>query len=158
SIVNLGSGLEMTQIPTGLHPSDLALSLDGNTLYVANANSDTITVVDTQARAVKETILVRPDPTFPYGSASDGLALSKDSKTLFVASGGNNAIAIVELPNGQHTNSVTQGFVPTDWYPGAVVADSNYVYVANVKGLGSRDGPANTTSWQIGAHLGTANK
>src|SRR6185503_18331466 len=51
SIVNLGSGLEMTQIPTGLHPSDLALSLDGNTLYVANANSDTITVVDTQARA-----------------------------------------------------------------------------------------------------------
>ena len=51
-----------------------------------------------------------------------------------------------------------KGFVPTDWYPGAVVADSNYVYVANVKGLGSRAGQPATTSWQIGAFLGTANR
>jgi DNA-binding beta-propeller fold protein YncE len=89
---------------------------------------------------VKETILVRPDPTFPYGSASTGLALSKDGSTLFVTSGGNNSVALVELPNGQHTNSLIQGFLPTDWYPGAVVTDSNHLYVANVKGLGSRFG------------------
>jgi hypothetical protein len=77
---------------------------------------------------------------------------------LFVASAGNNAIGIVELPNGQHTNSLLQGFVPTDWYPGAVLADSNSLYVANVKGLGSRLGqPANTT-WAIYSFLGTANK
>jgi autotransporter-associated beta strand protein/YVTN family beta-propeller protein len=158
SFVNLTSGLETAQVATGLHPSDIALSLDGDTLYVANANSDTVTVVDTQAKAVKETILVRPDPTFPYGSASDGIGLSKDGTTLFVASGGNNAIAEVELPNGQHTNSVVQGFIPTDSYPGAVVADSNNLYVVNVKGLGSRDGTPNTTAWQIGAYLGTANK
>ena len=158
SFVNLTSGLETAQVATGLHPSDMALSVDGNTLYVANANSDTVSVIDTQAKVVKEIILVRPDPTFPYGSASDGIALSKDGQTLFVASGGNNAIGVVELPNGQHTNSMLQGFVPADWYPGAVVADSNYLYVVNVKGLGSRDGAANTTAWQIGAHLGTANK
>jgi len=125
---------------------------------VANANSDTVTVIDTQAKNVKETVLVRPDPTFPYGSASDGIALSKDGQTLFVASGGNNAIAAIELPNGQHTNSLVQGFIPTDWYPGAVVADGNNLFVVNVKGLGTRDGAPNTTAWQIGAHLGTANK
>src|ERR1051326_924360 len=158
SFVNLTSGLETGQVATGLHPSDMVLGLDGQTLYVANANSDTVTVIDTQSRAVKETVLVRPDPSFPYGSAADGIALSKDGGTLFVASGGNNAMAAVELPNGQHTNSVLQGFIPTDWYPGAVAADSNYLYVANVKGLGSRDGPPNNTSWQIGAYLGTANK
>jgi autotransporter-associated beta strand protein/YVTN family beta-propeller protein len=158
SFVNLITGVETAQVTTGLHPSDLALSADGTTLYVANANSDTVTAINTQTKAIKESILVRPDPTFPYGSAADGLALSKDGTTLFVASAGNNAVAAVELPNGQHTNSVVQGFFPTDWYPGAVVADSNYIYVANVKGLGSRDGqPANTT-WQIFAYLGTANK
>ena len=115
SFVNLTSGAESAQVQTGLHPSALALSRDGASLYVANANSDTVTAIDTQARTVKETILVRPDPTFPYGSASDGLALSPDGKNLFVASAGNNAVAVVELPNGQHTNSLIQGFFPTDW-------------------------------------------
>ena len=158
SLVNLSTGVETAQLPTGLHPSALALSQDGSSLYVANANSDTVTAIDTQAKTVKETILVRPDPTFPYGSAADGLALSADGKNLFVASAGNNALAVVELPNAQHTNSLVQGFVPTDWYPGAVVADSNYVYVANVKGLGSRSGQPANTSWQIFAFLGTANK
>ena len=158
SFVDLSTGVETARVPTGLHPSTLALSEDGNSLYVANANSDTVTAIDPHSKAVKETILVRPDPSFPYGSAADGLALSRDGKDLFVASGGNNAVAVVELPNGQHTNSLVQGFVPTDWYPGAVVADSNYVYVANVKGLGSRAGQPATTSWQITAFLGTASK
>jgi autotransporter-associated beta strand protein/YVTN family beta-propeller protein len=158
SFVNLTTGLQAAQVLTGLHPSALALSQDGSSLYVANANSDTVTAVDTQAKAVKETILVRPDPTFPYGSAADGLALSPDGRTLFVASAGNNAIAVVELPNAQHTNSLVQGFFPTDWYPGAVVADSNYVYVANVKGLGSRASQPAAASYEITAFLGTANK
>ncbi len=158
SVVNLLTGLEATQIPAGLHPCDLELSADGNTLYVANANSDTVTIIDTPSRTVRETVLVRPDPSFPYGSASTGLALSKDGGTLFVTSGGNNALAVVELPNAQHTNSLLRGFLPTDWYPGAVVAGSNFAYVVNVKGLGSRLGQPATTSWQITAYLGTANK
>ena len=158
SFVNLLTGLQTAQTATGLHPCDLELSADGQTLYVANANSDTVSVINTVTRVVKETILVRPDPTFPYGSASTGLALSKDGSKLFVTSGGNNAVAQVELPNAQHTNSLVQGFIPTDWYPGAVVVDSNYLYVANVKGLGSRFGQPATTSWPIEAHLGTANK
>jgi YVTN family beta-propeller protein len=158
SFVNLLTGLEIAQTATGLHPSDVELSPDGTALYVANANSDTVTVINTQTRAVRETILVRPDPTFPYGSAATGLALSKDGQMLFVACGGNNSVAVVELPNAQHTNSLVQGFFPTDWYPGAIVADSNHLYVVNVKGLGTRFGQPVTTAWQIGAHLGTANK
>jgi YVTN family beta-propeller protein/autotransporter-associated beta strand protein len=158
SFVNLSTALETAQVAAGLHPSDVALSSDGNTLYVANANSDTVSVINTQTKSVKETILVRPDPTFPYGSAANGLALSKSGTTLFVATAGNNAIAAVELPNAQHTNSILQGFIPTDWYPGAVVVDTNFVYVANVKGLGSRDGQPANSSWQIFAYLGTANK
>jgi autotransporter-associated beta strand protein/YVTN family beta-propeller protein len=158
SVVNLLTGLETGKIPAGLHPCDVELSPDGNTLYVANANSDTVTIIDTPTRTVRETVLVRPDPSFPYGSASTGLTLSKDGGTLFVTSAGNNALALVELPNAQHTNSLLRGFLPTDWYPGAVVADSNFAYVVNVKGLGTRLGQPATTSWQIGAFLGTANK
>ena len=140
SFVNLASGVETSKVATGLHPSALALSQDGNTLFVANANSDTVTVIDTPSRTVRETILVRPDPALPFGSEADGLALSPDGTLLFVASAGNNAVAVVELPNAQHTNSLLQGFFPTDWYPGAVVVDGAFAYVANVKGLGSRLG------------------
>jgi autotransporter-associated beta strand protein/YVTN family beta-propeller protein len=166
SFVDLAAGLETAQVTTGLHPSDLALSPDGSTLYVANANSDTVMVIDTQARTVRETILVRPSSTLPFGNSSpvpfgsepDALALSADSTKLFVASAGNNAIAVVALPNGQQTNSVVQGFLPTDWYPGAIVADSNYVYSANVKGLGTRSGQPTATSYASSSFLGTANR
>lgn len=150
SVVDLSSNTEVMEIATGLHPSAEALSQDGSTLYVANANSDTVTVINTQMRAVQETIVMKPDPALPTGSACDGLALSPDGKQLYVANGGNNAVGIVELPNGQHTNSLILGFVPTDWYPSAVVADSSNLYVANIKGLGS--GSAVTT------FLGSATK
>ncbi len=167
SVVNLATGLETTQVATGLHPSDLVLSKDGSTLYVANANSDTVTVINPQTKAVRETILVRPSATLPFGSSSTlpfgtepgGLALSVDGTNLFVAAAGNNAIAVIELPNAQHTNSVVQGFFPTDWYPGAVAADSNYVYVPNVKGLGTRWGQPTAVSFSAtGSYLGTANR
>jgi YVTN family beta-propeller protein len=115
----------------------LKLSRDNQTLFVANANSDTVSVINTTTRAVVETILMRPDPRLPFGSASDALSLSRDGATLYVANGGNNAVAVVELPNDQHTNSLIQGFIPTDWYPGAVFADLYHLYVVNCKGIGS---------------------
>lgn len=158
SFVDLTQNLETAKVPTGLHPSDLELSSDGQTLYVANANSDTVALINTANATVRETVLVRPDPTLPFGSAPNALALSRDGKNLFVANGGNNAIAVIELPNAQHTNSLVQGFIPTDWYPGGVVADSNTIYVANIKGLGTRNAAPGNSVWQIGQALGTANK
>lgn len=166
SLVNLTTGTETAEVATGLHPSDLALSQNGGTLYVANANSDTVTVIDTQARAVKETILIRPSSTLPFGSSSslpfgsesDGLALAANGTNLFVACAGNNAIAVVTLPNGPQTNSVVQGFVPTDWFPGAVITDGTNLYSANVKGLGSRYGQPTATSFASSSFLGTANR
>src|SRR5205807_1344324 len=40
SVVDLRAGKALLEIETGLHPSDVALSADGRTLYLANANSD----------------------------------------------------------------------------------------------------------------------
>src|SRR6185312_15826066 len=48
-------------IEVGLHPSGMALSPDGKRLYVTNANSDSISVVDTATDRVNATIDVRPD-------------------------------------------------------------------------------------------------
>ncbi len=154
SVVNLEQGKETTQIATGLHPSDLELSADQRTLYVANANSDTVSVIDTANLRVVDTVLVRPDPTLPFGSAPNALTLSRDGKTLFVANGGNNAVAVLALA----AKPKLVGFIPTAWYPGAVITDGNSLFVANVKGLGSRQPGEGKQGWNSRRYLGTVSK
>jgi len=133
SIVDLVENTEQ-EIPTGLHPTGLALSPGGATLYVANANSDTVTVIDTALASTIATISVRPAADLSYnGSAPNALALSPEGATLYVALGGNNAIAVINTADYQ-----VLGFIPTDWYPGALAADSANLYVVNVRGLGLR--------------------
>lgn len=157
SFVNLSENRETGQVPVGLHPCDLELSRDGATLFVANANSDTVSVIDTKTRSVS-TILVRPESDFPYGSAATGLALSPDQKTLFVTVGGNNAVGVIDLQSLATDGGSVKGFLPSDWYPGAVAARGTNVFVVNVKGLGTRLGQPHVSSYNIGAHLGTAVK
>jgi YVTN family beta-propeller protein len=158
SIVDLKGAQEVAQVQTDLHPSDLELSADGRMLYVANANSDTITVIDTVARRAIHTISVRPDASLPFGSAPNALALSRDGKTLYVANGGNNAIAVITLNADEPSTSRIKGFIPAAWYPGGVATDGNHIYIANVKGFGSRNKNPNQSGWNVFWYLGTVNK
>ncbi|UCH35555.1 MAG: beta-propeller fold lactonase family protein [Armatimonadota bacterium] len=148
SVVDLAQQTEVAQIEVGLHPCGLALNREASRLFVANANSDTVSVVDTASRKVVETIDVAPAEVLPFGSAPNAVALSPDGRTLYVANGGNNAIAVVRLgavaggPDAEETSRV-EGFIPTGWYPGSVrlSADGKTVFVANVKGVGSLNAP-----------------
>ncbi|MBI3852369.1 MAG: bifunctional YncE family protein/alkaline phosphatase family protein [Verrucomicrobia bacterium] len=154
SVVDLEKGEEVAQIVVGLHPSDLELSADQQTLYVANANSDTVSVIDTTSLKVTAAVLVRPDSTLPFGSAPNAVSLSKDGSKLFVANGGNNAVAMVQLG----AKNQLEGFIPTAWYPGALVNDGRFLYVANVKGLGSRNPRTDRKGWNSHMYLGTVTK
>jgi YVTN family beta-propeller protein len=141
------AGKRMTiETATGLHPADLVLDEKANRLYAANANSDTVSVLDAETMQEIESILVRPDPELPFGSMTNALALAPDGKTLYAANAGNNAVAVVRLSAEAGKPSAIAGFIPTAWYPGALAlsADGATLFVANVKGFGSRDqkGPA----------------
>src|SRR5207244_2074649 len=105
-------------VPAGLHPSDMELHPDGRTLFVANANSDTVSILDVASGRVRETLSVRPGDGLPFGSAPNALALSRDGRTLFVANGGNNAVAVVRVRTGEGERSEVRGFIPAGWYPG----------------------------------------
>jgi YVTN family beta-propeller protein len=140
----------VTSIPVGLHPSGMALSRHGKFLYVANANSDTVSVIDTADRRVIETIPCRPMARLPFGSGCNALALSPDGGTLYVANGTNNCVAVVELGKNvseaagdRPAGSRVLGLIPTGWYPGALLLSRNgkTLYVANVKGHGSLSRP-----------------
>jgi YVTN family beta-propeller protein len=137
SVVDLKSGRAIGQIVVGLHPSGLAATPDGNLVAVANASSDTVSIIDTHERRVVETISTRPADRLPFGSAPNALAVSADGRRLFASNGTNNSVAVIELAP---PHSKLLGCVPTGWYPAGLVVDDKRgaLYVANVKGVGSR--------------------
>ena len=138
SIVDLGSGKETAQIATGLHPSDITLARGGDRLFVANSNSDSVSVIDTRSRSVSRTFSTLPTSAALRGTAPTGLALSPDEKSLFVSLGGANAVAVFDVQGPANGKPLT-GWISAGWYPGACLTDGHHVYVANVKGVGSEE-------------------
>lgn len=134
------SGKRLSDIEVGLHPSAMAFDPKRARLYVANANSDTVSVIDTRTDRVIETIRVGPFNTAPLGSSPNALALSPDGSVLYVANAANNAVAVVRT--GGRTARV-EGFIPTGWYPTAVALDSSgkRLWVASGYGFGSVAAP-----------------
>ena len=137
-LVDLDAGVQVKETATGLHPADLVLDRPADRVYVANANSDTVTILVASTLDVVRTLPARPDPALPYGSATNALALAPDRLRLYAANGGNNAVAVFAREAVTMDRWQLQGFVPAAWYPSAVVATADSLFVANTKGLGSR--------------------
>ncbi len=80
------------QSPEGSTPSAVAVSPDGKTLFIANADNNNVMVVDItgslseEAKRNNENISV-PNGFIPTGWYPSALAVSPDSQTLFVANG-----------------------------------------------------------------------
>ncbi|HUO93002.1 MAG TPA: bifunctional YncE family protein/alkaline phosphatase family protein [Rhizomicrobium sp.] len=114
-------------------PNRMVLNADQSLLYVASDNSDTVSVIDTKANAVVETITVAAPPGLlpkHFGGATpNSLALSPDGSTLYVSDGGINAVAVVPLAGGAPHK--VAGLVPTGWYPNSVTAAGDMLYVVN---------------------------
>ncbi|WP_020471760.1 alkaline phosphatase family protein [Zavarzinella formosa] len=134
-VEKIGDGWKQTKtIPVGLHPSGLARNPKTGHIYVANANSDTVSVLDPATDKVLATIDCKPDSKLPFGSGANALTTDKEGKTLYVANGTNNCIAVIDLEAKK-----LLGLIPTGWYPGAVQLsdDGKKLLVANIKGHGS---------------------
>ncbi len=123
-------------IPTGVHPIALLLNRKQDRLFVANAGSDTISVVDTRTDRVLRSFLVRPAEAHGLpGATPSSLALSPDEKRLYVTLSDMNAVAVLDAGDGD-----LLGFIPVGWYPTAVVVapDGKRLFVANARGVKQR--------------------
>jgi YVTN family beta-propeller protein len=126
-------------IKVGDNPNELLLSRNGSWLFVANANDNSVSVIDTRKRTVVEVLNAALYPDAPPGSTSNGLALSEDEKTLFIANADNNCLAVFDVAKPGQSQS--KGFIPTGWYPTNVKVIGKNIYVANGKGLSSAPNP-----------------
>ncbi|NYG08212.1 YVTN family beta-propeller protein [Phycicoccus badiiscoriae] len=128
-------------IEVGLHPT--AMYSSGNALFVANTNSDTVSVIDTGKDAVVQTIATQPWPASKVGYEPTGIALSKDGH-LLVTLGRANAVAVYRYANRPQEPVSFVGLLPTDYYPSNVATVGDRVVVTNRRGIDAR-GPAITT-------------
>jgi YVTN family beta-propeller protein len=145
SVLDPATGEVLNEIVVGLHPNDIVKSPDENYVYVANANSDHVSVIDTRTGEISETISVRllGDENPFWGSSPNGLAISRNGKTLYVANGMENAVAVVQLGSrasskGKTQESLVTGFVPTGAYPGGISVKGKEIFVANIEAEGAR--------------------
>jgi YVTN family beta-propeller protein len=116
-------------------PNRMLLNRAQTLLFVASDNSDTVTLIDTRANRVIETIDAAAPPGLRAGgahfrgAAPNALALSPDEQTLWVTLGGDNAVSAIPLA-GPAPHRVA-GLIPTGWYPHSVAASGGMLYVVN---------------------------
>jgi YVTN family beta-propeller protein len=122
-------------------PNRMVLNANQSILYVAQDNTDSVGVIDTNTNQLKENIAV----TAPFGllperkvklkgNDTNSVTLSRDEKLLFVTNGWMNDVAVIHLSSVPKQSRVI-GLIPTGWYPNSISfsADGKFVYVVNGK-------------------------
>ncbi len=133
------------------HPAALVLNEKKRILYVALANRDSVAAVAIGRHAGKHGSMHTlgffdtrlPGQTY-FGAFPDAVALSPDGNRLYAADASLDAVAVFN-PHALKRNSKEPihpyGFIPTEWYPTALAATPDELYVATGKGQGT--GPNN---------------
>jgi len=103
-----------------LYPAGLAISADGNTLFVADNLDDSLSLVDLPTRTVRAT---QPIGHNPYAAL-----LSEDGKSVYVSNWGEQSISVADAATGQLQKKISVGT-----HPSALAFSSarHELYVAN---------------------------
>jgi YVTN family beta-propeller protein len=129
-VVDTTSLAVVKKINTGTNPTHLLFNGDQTRLYVSNAGSDSVSVIDTATDTVTQTLNVRPvEQRGLPGATPLGMGLSPDGKRLYVALADLDAVGVVDLASGN-----LKGLVPVGWYPTAVYCTGRRLLVTVAKG------------------------
>jgi len=142
AVLDLESDRVAAVWPTESHPTEMALTADGRTLYVSCANSTRVCVLDVAHEGKSlQTIVCALYPKAPSGNTPSSLCLSPDGQLLFVANADANNVAVFQVAKREQAQPL--GFIPAGWYPTSVRFDAKdkKIYIANGKGLTSRANP-----------------
>ncbi|MFM1746449.1 MAG: hypothetical protein RLZZ188_115 [Verrucomicrobiota bacterium] len=139
-VLDARTGADVARWPVGPHPNEMVLSSDGR-LFVAEANANTVSVIDVAEGRPLERLSASLYPNAPPGSMPNSLALSPDGELLFVANATNNNVAVFDVEERAKARSL--GYIPVGWFPTSVrvSADGRTLLVANGKGAASAPNP-----------------
>lgn len=101
-------------------------------VFVANANDDSISVLDPATNRVEAEIPIRiPGLEGLRGVIPIGMAYHEASGWLLVAEAGINAVGVIDVRERR-----VIGHLPAAWFPTRVALDGDTVFVANARGHG----------------------
>jgi DNA-binding beta-propeller fold protein YncE len=104
-----------------------------SSIFVSNANQDTISVINAQTLERENDIALRVPGLEAYrGVMPIGLALDPGRGWLLVAEAGINAVGVIDMVTRR-----VLGHLPAAWFPTRVAIEDNLLYVANAKGFGT---------------------
>jgi YVTN family beta-propeller protein len=125
----LGDGTP-TGAPTG-HSSSIAVSRDGATIFVVNADADSVSMIDAATRALRAELhladspVVASDGSFTPSVMPRALALSPDGATLYVTGERDGRVHAIDLSTTASTRSAVICSEPV-----GIVTARDAVYVA----------------------------
>jgi len=100
-------------VAVGDNPNDMCITRAGSLLYVANANDNSVSVIDLVSNEVIEVLNTALYNPAPMGSTTNSVALSGDEKILYVANADNNCIAVYNVAEPGESKSMV--FIPAGW-------------------------------------------
>ena len=144
SVIDINNGKVLNELSLGLHPNAVISSSDNRFLYIANGNSDYISVVDIKSEKVIDSIaagLFSKQYAF-YGSSPNALLIDSSGNTLYVANGLDNAIAVIKLGKNVSSKGLgkteVKGYIPTEAYPSGIALINQLLYITNLEAKGAR--------------------
>jgi DNA-binding beta-propeller fold protein YncE len=127
-------------IKVGDHPTEILISKNDERLFTADANNNSVSVIDLKIKKETEKLISSLHPDAPYGSTPNAICFNNDESVLLVANADNNYLALFDISIKVKSKSL--GFIPVGWYPTSVkMLSSNKILVSNGKGIISRANP-----------------
>ncbi|MEV4327018.1 alkaline phosphatase family protein [Microbispora rosea] len=123
-----------SSIDVGLHPTSLYVK--NGALFVTNTATNDVSVIDTAADKVVQTIATQPWPQSSVGYEPDAVTLTDDGH-LLVTLGRANAVAVYRYTSPQEPVSYV-GLLPTDYFPAEITTVGDQVLISNTRGIDAR--------------------
>lgn len=118
------------------NPAQIAF-LDATYMVVAEADTDSIAVIDRASGALSTRIPVF-EADAPHGFSPSALTYDATQKRLYAALASVNAVEVFDVAAGSPPKITPAGRVPTAWWPTAVMADTDgSIVIVNGKGHGA---------------------
>jgi YVTN family beta-propeller protein len=112
--------LTKIQLPGGSQPHGIALDLEGRRAFVGNYGANTLSVIDTSAMLLSQTIALTK------ANGPNGVAYDAQLDRVYVANRDSNNLSVVDAANGTWSSNLKVG----SWPDGVAIMDG-LIYVAN---------------------------